>query len=92
MDEFQLGLTKELIELMSPPSVGDVSISISKGPSEIVVEAKLASRDLSFWIYDDGASIIGKGVDIRYEAEDYRQPSELAETFLRKARETILTP
>ena len=70
MDEFQLGLTKELIELMSPPSVGDVSISISKGPSEIVVEAKLASR----------------------EAEDYRQPSELAETFLRKARETILTP
>ncbi|QWG12382.1 hypothetical protein KMZ29_22155 [Bradyrhizobium sediminis] len=89
MNNFQLNLTKDVIELISPAAVGDVSVSISKGPNEVIVEAKLTSRNLSLWIYENGASILGNGIDIRFEVADHREPSVLAETFLKKVSETI---
>jgi len=90
MNKFQLDLLKELIELISPAAVGDISISISKGPNEVVIEAKLTSRQLSFWIYEDGTSILGEGIDIRFEAESHREQSALSKTFLKKVSEIIL--
>jgi hypothetical protein len=89
MNRFQCDLLKELIDLISPAVVGDVSISIAKGPNEPVIETKLISRQLSFWIYEDGAQIAGEGIDIRFEAESHREPSELAKTFLKKASEVL---
>jgi len=86
---FQVDLTRDLIELISPAAVGGVSVSISKGPNEVIVEAKLTSRDLSFWIYADEASIPGKGIDIRFEVADHHEPSMLAKAFLKKVSETI---
>lgn len=89
MKRFQSDLLKELIDLISPAVVGDVSISITKGPNEPVVEAKLISRQLSFWIYEDGASLLGNGIDIRFEAESHREPSAVAKAFLEKVSEVL---
>jgi hypothetical protein len=86
MNKFQLDILKKLIELISPTEVGDICISISKGPSEVVVEVKLISKNFSFWIYEDGASILGKNIDVRYEAESYREASVLASVFFEKAK------
>lgn len=89
MTRFQLDLTKDVVELISLAAVGDVSISIEKGPNEILVEAKIPSRDLSLWIYEDGASILGNDVDIRFEAESYSELSVLAKAFLKKVHEIV---
>ncbi len=89
MNKFQLDVLKDLLELISPAEVGDISILVSKGSNETVIEAKLTKRDLSFWIYDDGASILGRNVDVRYEAESYRTLDMLAEAFLKGVSSTI---
>ena len=89
MNKFQLSLLKNLLELMSPAEVGDISIEVSKGPTEPLIEAKLISRNMSFWIYVDGAMIDGEGIDIRYEFQSYPDLRVLAESFLKKADEII---
>lgn len=42
-----------------------------------------ASRDLRFFVYQDGADIQGEGVDMRYEAEDYESSDLLMTTFIK---------
>ena len=59
MNDFQLGILQTLLEYASPVGIGDVSVSITKGPDEVVIEMKLVSRDISFWVYDEGAQILG---------------------------------
>ena len=86
MNSLQLGVLQKLLEYASPVGVGDVSVSIVKGPNEVVVEMKLISRGISFWVYDDGAHISGPRIDIRYEAPDFDEAADLASTFLDKAK------
>jgi hypothetical protein len=59
MNQFQLILTKELIELLSPSALGNFLINVSKGPNEVTIECKLVSQDIAFWIYEDEASVLG---------------------------------
>jgi len=91
MNRFQLDLTKELIEMLSPVALGDVVVAIAKGPREVTLEAKLVSRDIAFWIYEDGASILGKETDVRFEAESYESASALAAAFLRGVDRVLAT-
>ena len=87
MNKFQLDILKQLIDYTSPVSAGDISVSIRKGPSEVVVELKLISRDISVWVYEDGAQVRGRKLDIRYEAESFSDITVLAATFLARAKE-----
>jgi hypothetical protein len=82
MNQFQLHLTKELIEMLSPTALGDVVIAITKDPNEITSEVKLVSRDIAFWMYEDGASILGKDVDVRFEAEGTKVKTALMAAFM----------
>jgi hypothetical protein len=86
MNSFQLDILKKLMEYASPIELGDVSVSIEKGPNEVVVELKLISRGISFWVYDDGAQIRGPQLDIRYEAPDFDDAATLATKFLSEAK------
>jgi hypothetical protein len=89
MNTFQLGIMQKLLEYASPVDVGDVTISIIKGPEEVVVEMKLVARSVSFWVYEDEAQILGPKIDIRYEVPDFRDPVKLASTFLNKAKDYL---
>jgi hypothetical protein len=64
-----------MIVKVSPRSLGE-------GPVEVTVEVLLISAGVSFWIYDDGASILGPNIDLRFEAESYRESTQLSDAFL----------
>jgi hypothetical protein len=86
MNEFQIHLTEKLIELVSPQTLGDVTVKIRKGGDETTVEVILDEREVSFWVYVDGASILGRYVDARFEIEDYPDLNNLTKAFLHHVR------
>lgn len=83
MNRFQLTLLTSIIEKLAPVPLGDIRIEITKGPNEPTVEVVWRSHRLSFWIYEDEASILGEGVDARFERADFPDETRLAEVFLR---------
>lgn len=83
MNKFQMTLLGAVIEKLAPVSLGDVRIEITKGPSEPTVEVVWCRYLVSFWIYEDEASILGEGIDARFEKADFPDETRLAQAFLR---------
>lgn len=52
------------------------------GESETYITARFAGTEMSVYIYDDEASILGPGVDRRFEAPDFDSPHELQTAFV----------
>jgi hypothetical protein len=92
MNAVQMHLTQRLIELVAPPDVGDVVVNITKGPSDVTVEFGLSLKSSSIWIDQHGVSIVGPGVDERYEAHDYADEAGLIDTVLASVRDMLEVP
>ncbi len=53
-----------------------------QGENETYITARLAGTEISVYIYDDEASILGPGVDRPFEVPDFDTPHELQTAFV----------
>ena len=58
------------------------------GQAETFIRALISAPNSSY-IYDDEASILGPGIDERFEALDYPTSSDLARAFMSKVLELV---
>lgn len=59
------------------------------GQAETFIRALISGSQLELYIYDDEASILGPGIDERFEAPDYPTSSDLARAFISKVLELV---
>ena len=59
------------------------------GEKETYITARFAGTDLSVYIYDDEASILGQGVDRRFEVPDFDTPEQLQTAFIAGCLEVL---
>lgn len=57
------------------------SKSIHHGKREVFIEGNVTGIGLKCWIYEDGAELVGNGIDRRYEKYDFENSSDLKTAF-----------
>jgi hypothetical protein len=84
MNKFQVSLTAFLLEVLSNKDLGDILVTVSKASDEVLVEVRLESFKIGFWVYDDGASIFAPRVDERFELAAFDSLEKLRRAYVER--------
>jgi UDP-N-acetylglucosamine--N-acetylmuramyl-(pentapeptide) pyrophosphoryl-undecaprenol N-acetylglucosamine transferase len=86
LTSFQVATEAALTNILVQSAPGELQREIVSGREETYVRVDIVPRGISFFLYSDGAQIQGKGLDKRFEIEDYASGEALQRSFLEAAR------
>ena len=79
LSDFQIVTEAQLTDQLAAQGLAVVERQV-KGESEVFIEGRV--EDVRFWIYVDGACIIGRDVDRVFEKWDFDSPADLRTEFV----------
>lgn len=79
---FQSSTQSALLSLLHELGATPSRVEVTGDDATVEVDAD----QVRFWIYPDGACVIGRGADFVYEKWDYGSLDELREDFLSRVR------
>jgi hypothetical protein len=89
LNSFQIDLASSLSAMLDKYAAEDIETATEFGPEEAFIKVTLKPKQISFYIYDDGAGFWGEGIDQRFERPDYKDLAELGRAFLDAAAKVI---
>lgn len=87
LNEFQTGTSEKIVELLKAKGRAFTD-ELYNGPGT-EHSVRIESQALTFWIYIDGAEVLGPILDERFEIYDYRSLDELRNAFLQFSEDVL---
>jgi hypothetical protein len=78
-----------LASVLAKYSKDEIVRNVALGPEESFVQIEVRPKNMTAYIYEDGAGLLGLGIDKRFERYDYADLKELQRAFLSAAREVF---
>ena len=87
LSDFQVEVWSKLRTSLNDTPV-QVSSEVVQGRTEDYVKVSVGT-DLTFWLYRNGAGILGPRIDDRFEWQDFESLDELGIAFLLRAKRVL---